>query len=171
MRQITLLSLILVVSMTAATGQTGLAETNHPSSQEAEILRLDLGILMARTRAAASPDKAPKIVLPEKVVVPDLSEALADDYTRIGSRGQVITRQEELEKSRGIVLTQPCTGRIQDIRVHLLDTAAVVTSLVRVESCDNKNFESAGRYRVTNVYAKRQGKWQLMSSQWTGASL
>jgi hypothetical protein len=170
MKQATLLSLILVVSIAAAVGQTRPVETN-PNELKAEILRLDLGILIARIRPAVAPEKAPKVALPEKVVIPDLNEALADDYTRIDARGRVITRQEELERRRGVVMTQPCKGRIRDIRVELLENAAVVKSLIRVESCDNSNYESSGQYRVTNIYARRQGKWQLRSSQWTGVSL
>jgi hypothetical protein len=167
MKRAALLSLVLVVSLTAATGPAQPAETNEPNDPKAELLWLDLGILIARMRPAPAPGKAPQITLPEKVAVPDLSEALAEEYSRIDARGQVITRQAELEKSRGKVMTQPCQGYIRDMRIHLLENAAVVRSLIRVESCDNRDYEPPGQYRVTNLYAKRQGQWRLMSSHWT----
>jgi ketosteroid isomerase-like protein len=171
MKQVTLLSLILVVTMTAARGQTHPAATNNPSAQNEEIFQLEMGIMFARLVPVKQITLLSLQGKSEKIAIPDLNEVLADEYIRIDARGQVITKHAELEKSRQTTLSQPCKGYIGNIQFTVLGDVVVVKSLTTMESCDNKNFESTGQYRVTNIYSKRQGKWQLLSSQWTGASV
>ncbi|MCI0487982.1 MAG: nuclear transport factor 2 family protein [Blastocatellia bacterium] len=161
MKRLTLLSMILVAGMMIAMGQTRPAETDNPSNQKEVIHRLEMGIMFARLVPVSLPGK------PQKIAIPDLNEVLADEYSRIDAHGRVITKQAELEKSRQTMLSQPCKGHIRDYRIIVLEDSAVVKSLINVESCDNRNFEPTGQYRVTNIYARRQAKWQLISSQWT----
>lgn len=164
MMRATLLWLTLVGSLTAAAGQTERLEANKRVAESEDIYELEMGIMFARLARASQPRKA------QGIVIPDLNSVLADDYTRIDARGQVITKQAELEQSRRATLSQPCRGRLGNIQIIRLENVVVVKSVISVESCDGSSFEPPGRYRVTSIYANRQGRWQLLSSQWTGAS-
>jgi ketosteroid isomerase-like protein len=88
------------------------------------------------------------------------SEYHSTDYT-----GKTYTKAEDLKST-----TDPknvfTSGVLSDLQVHIYGQTAVVTGLNTVKaSYDGK--ETSGDYRFTDVFVKRDGRWQCVATQGT----
>ena len=163
MKRLIVLMMTLSAAAVIASGQQRDDRSAQPQTPEEEIRNMEIGILWARVmpwfRGASI----------KKVRVPDLRDALAEEYVRIDARGRLFTKQEELENTAGIALPTSRKANVDEIKINIYGNAAVVRSLVTIENEENYDLEDTGRYLVTNVYARREERWLLVSSQWTSA--
>lgn len=92
---------------------------------------------------------------------------LADDYTGISSRtGAVSTKQQEIDQMRSSKETTEF-AQASEMNIDVEGNMAVVTGLYRTRGKDEngKAFERKTRY--TDTFVKRDGRWQVLSSQGT----
>jgi hypothetical protein len=95
-----------------------------------------------------------------------IDHILADDWSVTDLTGRVLTKAEVLEAAFGSKDRQIVSMRIDDISVRLFESWAIVTGRTH----------AAGEYqgevvevtlRFTDVFANRNGKWQVVASQAT----
>jgi len=91
-----------------------------------------------------------------------LDRILADDWTYLGATG-VATKAQHLAdlKSGGGGLE---FETLADIKVRVFGDTAVVTGSAEQKS-SNKENDTSGHYLWTDVFVKRNGRWQAVNSQ------
>jgi uncharacterized protein (TIGR02246 family) len=95
----------------------------------------------------------------------ELERIIAPDYTITVNGGRVMNRDEDLEVVRnGRVRFQ--TATVDSVRVRMFGEAAVVTGIGRYTVTMGDKTSSI-QERFTDVYAKREGRWQPVASQST----
>ena len=95
-----------------------------------------------------------------------MDKLLSDDYVGITMTGQVVTKTQQLErmKRRALVLTKIDA---QDVKVKLIGTTAIVTSLSEVEGT-NDGEPMHGKFRSTRVYTRLpSGTWKITNFEAT----
>ena len=87
---------------------------------------------------------------------------LADDYIGTEEKGIVMTKAQELEDLKsGVHLS--ASGVQDDVKVRVYGDAAVVTGRTTVKG-QYKGKEFTSRYRWTDTFIKRDGRWQCVAS-------
>lgn len=93
---------------------------------------------------------------------------LADDYSGISSRtGKQFTKSEEVDDMRNRRMTVTAADNL-DMNVRMLgDNTGVVTGTYRLQGReqDGKPFDRTLAY--TDIWVKRDGRWQVLASQGT----
>ena len=94
-----------------------------------------------------------------------LERNLADEYTAINSRGKMFNKTEDIADtlSNADTITSGELSNMQ-VRVHG-DTAVVTGRLHRVGKDKNGSFDR--NYIFTDTFIKRDGRWQVISTQST----
>ena len=93
-----------------------------------------------------------------------LGRIYGDDYLFVGFAGFLDNKEGQVEAIRtGFMKTSPTTIDVS-VRVYG-DTAVVIRRRKQVATVGTRHSE--GYQRVTNVWVKRQGRWQLVSGQVT----
>jgi ketosteroid isomerase-like protein len=95
-----------------------------------------------------------------------MDRLLSDDYVGITMAGQVVTKPQQLDrmKNRSMVLT---TIQLTDVKVKLIGTTAIVTSLANVDGT-NDGEPMHGTYRYTRVYSRlASGAWKITNFEAT----
>ncbi len=155
------IQLVLFLALTTvALGQvkqTSLPRSSQFDETQEELRMLDISILNARMMPE----------MPHGKLAADLNAVLADDYVRIGRDGEVVVKQEEIENTQFRSFPESSKKKVEDLRVRIYGETAVVTSLVIRQVKEGNRAEVTERDRVTNVYIRRLGRWQLVNSQWT----
>ncbi len=154
--------IVLIVVVIAIVSTSFAQAAKVASSSGEELQKLDNGIFLARMMPFLS-----GATLNNKVPVPDLNLVLASEYTRIDSQGRTFTKIQELESLKGAALPTPRKGNKDSTHVEQYGDTGMVRYLAMIQNDENYDFEITGRYLVTNVYIRREGRWQLISSQWT----
>src|SRR5262249_31658673 len=92
----------------------------------------------------------------------------ADDFTITYPDGKVLTRNDEIEKIKKEAGTarDGTAAHTEDTKVRLFGDVAILTGRYLVTRGEGGPTISESRY--TDVYAKRQGRWQVVASQLTG---
>jgi len=91
---------------------------------------------------------------------------LADDWSVIDGAGRVLTKAEVLAESFGVEDREITLGRIDDLKVRPFENWAVVTGRTHVTGRHrDEPFEVTLRF--TDVFARRDGDWQVVASQAT----
>lgn len=96
-----------------------------------------------------------------------LQQALTDEFVAMNPQGQVLDKPHFLERirdpERKFTVTDP-----RDIQVHLYGnrTVAVWTEHVTVSGGDHGR-AFGGEFRFVRIFAKQQGKWQVVLAQGT----
>lgn len=93
---------------------------------------------------------------------------LADDWIIIDPDGTIIGKARFLSIIQSGVLTHQ-TMDSQDIRVRVYGTTAVVTALIS-STAKYEGREFSTRERATDVFVKRDGKWQCVITHLTTAT-
>jgi ketosteroid isomerase-like protein len=89
----------------------------------------------------------------------------ADDYIGIGPDGAVGNKQQEAASMRaGDLKVESAT--LDESQVRVYGDAAVVIWKMTLKGT-YKGQDASGQYRGTNIYAKKGGQWQMVSSQAT----
>jgi ketosteroid isomerase-like protein len=95
-----------------------------------------------------------------------MDKLLSDDYVGITMNGQVVTKMQQLDRmrNRNIVLTKM---DLDDVKVKLIDTTAIVTSRAEVEGTDD-GAPIHGTFRYTRVYSRLpSGTWKITNFEAT----
>ncbi len=94
-----------------------------------------------------------------------LDRLMANDWVGIDFQGKTITRAQSIENLKtGAATTQSI--ELGEIKVRVFGDTAVVTASDTEKSTYNGK-DSSGKYVWTDIYAKRNGKWQCVATQST----
>ena len=89
-----------------------------------------------------------------------MDRLLSEDYVGITMNGQVVTKTQQLDRmrTRQFELTKIL---LNDVKVKLIGSTAIVTSLAEVEGTNEGN-SVRGTYRYTRVYSRMpSGAWKI----------
>jgi ketosteroid isomerase-like protein len=95
-----------------------------------------------------------------------MDKLLSDDYVGITMNGQMVTKAQQLDRmrNRNLIVT---TISLEDVKVKLIGTTAVVTSLAQVEGSSD-GIPMHGTYRYTRVYTRLpSGSWKITNFEAT----
>jgi uncharacterized protein (TIGR02246 family) len=95
-----------------------------------------------------------------------LDRILADDFIGTNPLGHVNYKQHGVEEFRSPDLTVESIDT-DDLRVHVYVETAVITGRASMKARFKDQEIKMGAHRFTSVYAKRDGRWQLVASQAT----
>lgn len=92
--------------------------------------------------------------------VATLTSIYADEYTLTEGDGTVFTKSERMA---AIAKLKFASSELEDIKVHVYGNAAVMTCRATVKFLE----EPLGpfSFRVTIVFANKQGRWQVVAGQ------
>jgi ketosteroid isomerase-like protein len=128
------------------------------------------------TTSEAPPNADSTVILAERawleahrqLDVPMLERLMADEYTQVGPRGQLVAKSEVLASFRSGQRRWEYADSDQ-YQVHLYGSVAVVHGRWRAKGINSGNpFDYAARYVAVWVY--RQDRWQIVSDQSTSIS-
>jgi ketosteroid isomerase-like protein len=89
----------------------------------------------------------------------------ADDFTSISSRtGALSNKREEIDSMKGVTTD---LEEVSDMNVRIEGNTGIVTGLDHIRGKDEKGAPFERTARFTDVYVKRDGRWQVLSSQGT----
>lgn len=91
-----------------------------------------------------------------------LESLIADDYVGIGWDGKISTKAESIANSIAAD-TKLDSYTLDPIKVRVYGDVAIATS-GDTEKSSFKGKDTSGRWVWTDVYAKRNGRWQAVSS-------
>jgi len=95
-----------------------------------------------------------------------MDKLLSEDYVGITMAGQVVTKMQQLDRMRNrqTVLTKIV---LDDVKVKLIGTTAIVTSLADVDGTTD-GAQMHGTYRYTRVYSRLPaGTWKITNFEAT----
>jgi ketosteroid isomerase-like protein len=93
-----------------------------------------------------------------------LGRILADDWFYLGPEGTKTKSQELAEAEKRDENIESVT--LTDMKVRVYGDVAIVT-MREHENSTKKSTDSSGDYLYTDVFVKRQGRWQAVNSQGT----
>ena len=101
-----------------------------------------------------------------------LGRLLTDDFTLTNAAGQVIDRNQYLMSIVKAPDMHQAAGGSEDVQVRMIgESVAVVTGRSPVKGRPGgRALVVPGQYRFTDVYAKRDGRWQAVASHSTSQS-
>ena len=94
-----------------------------------------------------------------------LDRIQADDWVMTSWDGQTQTKAQSIEEIKSGVY-QAASVNLDNLKVRTFGDVAVVT-LGQTEKSKYKGKESSGRYLYTDVWVKRNGKWQVVATHGT----
>ncbi len=94
---------------------------------------------------------------------------MVDDYMFIGTDGDVVSKAQMVKEMKNGILKFESLEQLEDVKVRVYGDAGVVTGRNRIKVINNGKSDG-GTDRWTDVYVKRNGKWQCVSSQVTRLS-
>jgi ketosteroid isomerase-like protein len=89
----------------------------------------------------------------------------ADDYMTVDPSGMVSTKAQDIDAIKSGKLAFQ-SGTFDDMKVRVYGDAAVVTARVVIKG-SYMGQDISGAYRGTDVFVKRGGRWQAVSSHVT----
>ena len=89
----------------------------------------------------------------------------ADDFNFISWQAETTNKAKDLEIVKSATYKAD-TINISNVKVRVYGDAAVVT-LTQDEKSQFRGKDTSGRYLFTDTWVKRNGKWQIVSSQST----
>jgi ketosteroid isomerase-like protein len=94
-----------------------------------------------------------------------LDRIWADDLTFINPRGELLSKQDRLDNIK-TGATAFKSSRLSDTRIRTYGQAAVATFKVALEA-QYSGQDGSGDYRVTTVWARPKGTWQMVAVHMT----
>lgn len=96
-----------------------------------------------------------------------LEQTLADNYVYTGPDGNLFTRSQILDKTKGLPEgVTAVSSNLEDVKTNVYGSTAVVTGLV-TQKFRIKDQEATGKYRYTRIYRKQDGRWRAVMMQAT----
>jgi hypothetical protein len=138
---------VLVFAVGLLAQQTTFTPRAKAVSAEQELLKLEDGWANAEVKAD----------------VAFLDKILADDWELTGADGVVLPKAQYLAslKSGDNKVSSEVDA---DMKARVYGDAAVVTGIVTVKETD-KGKDVSGRYRGTDTWIKKAGRWQCVATQ------
>ena len=93
-----------------------------------------------------------------------LGRILADDWFYLGPQGTMTKSQELAEAEKRDENIESVS--LMDMKVRVYGDVAIVT-MREHENSTKKSTDSSGDFLYTDVFVKRQGRWQAVNSQGT----
>jgi uncharacterized protein (TIGR02246 family) len=93
-----------------------------------------------------------------------LDRIIADDYVITNSDGSVLGKQQDMEPLKAGLKFE--SAAVEDLKVRVYGDAAVVTGVTTFKGSFNGR-AFAARERFTDVWVRRNGRWQAVASQET----
>ena len=142
-----LLSLpVLLLPLYSAVAQISTAQTSNPDTITQEIIQLE-----------RDKDKAH-----EQGNTAVLDKIYAEDYQAISSSGPITTKKTVLEFFPRRMMFQ--VYQSSDITVRVFGDVAIVTGQLKRKFYKDVKPGGESTLRYTNIYAKRQGPWQIVAA-------
>ena len=94
------------------------------------------------------------------------SALLAPDWSVIDMTGRVLTKEQVMEEAFAPADRKIETATIDDVKVRAFDDMAIVTGRTVVAGTFQGTRVSL-THRFTDVFARRNGRWQVVASQAT----
>jgi uncharacterized protein (TIGR02246 family) len=94
-----------------------------------------------------------------------LERIWADDLSFVNLRGQLLTKKERVENIK-TGATDLNTADVSEKQVRMYGNTAVATLVVKING-QYSGKEGDGEFRVTTVWAKPKGNWQMVATQMT----
>lgn len=94
-----------------------------------------------------------------------LDKIWADDLSFVNLRGQLLTKKERLENIK-TGATELKSAQVAEKNVRVYGNTAVATLVVNIDG-QYSGQEGAGSFRITTVWAKPKGTWQMVAVQMT----
>ncbi len=96
-----------------------------------------------------------------------LQRILADDWIGIDFQGVVLNKAEVLKQvALHSDVTETETTEMEQMKIRLFGNTAIVSG-TEIETSQYKGKDSSGKYAWTDVFVRRNGRWQAVSSQST----
>jgi ketosteroid isomerase-like protein len=97
-----------------------------------------------------------------------MEKILADDYLGITMSGQILTKEQQIERTRSRDLVMK-DMTLDDVKVKLVGAAAIVTCTARVVGTSD-GLSMTGTYRYTRIYQHlANGSWRITNFEATRA--
>jgi ketosteroid isomerase-like protein len=149
MRPVLLIAVLVLTAAPAGEGQDQSATSNHPTSVEEVIRKLDNERIQAQIHADA---KA-------------LDRIYAEDFIGVGPSGTVRTKPQVLSDFTGGTLKfQSITT--DEVQVRIYENTAVETGLSTMVGQD-KGKTVPRETRFTRVWVRQQGQWRLVANHYS----
>jgi ketosteroid isomerase-like protein len=91
-----------------------------------------------------------------------LNEIIAPDFSGTSWSGDTYSKEKAMNDIEFRVFVAESLN-LEDIKVSIFGDTAVV-SMIQVEKSKYDNFDCSGRYGYNDVWVKRDGRWQAVSS-------
>ena len=95
-----------------------------------------------------------------------VDRTLASEWTTTDTTGHVLTKAQVMQEAFGSDVRRIESGAIDDIKVRLLGDTAIVTGHTTAVGI-YKGSKVTANLRFTDVFIKREGRWQAVASQGT----
>jgi ketosteroid isomerase-like protein len=90
---------------------------------------------------------------------------VADDFTGISARnGALTTKREEIDSMKNVAFD---AEDLSEMSVRMEGNTAIITGIVHLKGKDEKGAAFDRTSRFTDVWVKRDGRWQVLSTQGT----
>jgi len=94
-----------------------------------------------------------------------LEKLYATEYLSTGANGHAVTRDEDIASTRNHEWVVKAM-KLEDMSAHVYGNVGVVTGENNV-TASSKGEDVSGAYRFTDVFVKRDGRWQCVATQAT----
>ena len=94
-----------------------------------------------------------------------LDRIWADDLSFVNLRGDLLTKKDRMDNIKSGA-TDLKTAKVSDQHVRFYGDTAIATLVVNIEG-QYSGQEGSGSFRVTTVWAKPKGMWQMVAVQMT----
>jgi uncharacterized protein (TIGR02246 family) len=94
-----------------------------------------------------------------------LDKIWADDLSFVNLRGQLLTKEDRIDNIKTGATTLK-SADVSEKNIRMYGNTAVATLVVKIEG-QYSSREGNGSYRVTTVWAKPKGTWQMVAVQMT----
>jgi ketosteroid isomerase-like protein len=136
------------------------------------ILTIALALLMMSTLGAQAPSTLERDLVKlendwgtawQKKDAAFLQKLFADEYLSTDQDGNTFTKTQDLANvaDKGTSMT---SFALTDLKVHVYGDTAIVTGLNTIKAAF-KGKDTSGAYRFTDVFVKRDGRWQVVATQ------
>ena len=90
-----------------------------------------------------------------------LQKLLADEYLSTDYEGATFTKTQDVAN---VAQSTTTSFALTDMKVHVYGDTAIVTGLNTIKAT-LKGKDISGAYRFTDVFVKRDGRWQVVATQ------
>ncbi len=142
-----------LVLASAVLPRLALAQQPKPAAKQAPAAAVEQQILQLEQNWSAAAQKKDGAYL---------QKLYADEYLFTDTDGSVSDKAEDIAHlSANVVFT---SFNLEDMKVHVYGTTAVVTGRNTIQATADGQ-DISGSYRFTDVFVKRDGRWQVVATQ------